>query len=278
METFLKTSMYSVISAWSDNDRAVHYGDGFFTTMGVKNGCVYLKDYHIARLHRDSRRIGLPSIDIDIEQVIDNYAHQHANGVIKLVISAGVGGRGYARPNELNPNVFLSSSAIPEHYASWQQQGIVLGVSAYQLARQPLTAGVKHLNRLEQVFIKQHIPKTVDDVIVSDTLGNIVEVSSANIFWYRNGCWYTPSLEASGVQGVMRAFIIDTLNQHSQPVEIVSDKLQSLLLAEAVFICNALMQIVPVTAINNDGDITHFAIEPVKKLQQNIIAQASVSQ
>ncbi len=251
-------------------DRAFHYGDGLFTTMLVERGRVSLWRYHQTRLAHDSYRLGLV---LDMEtltsQVVDA-ARELGNGVLKLHISSGVGGRGYARPEKPDIQYRLSEHPVPAHYENWRNQGITAEISPVKLGLQPLLAGVKHLNRLEQVLIKRQM--RCDDAIVCDIHNHLIEGSASNLFWMTDGQWVTPALDQCGVAGVYRAFILDVLNASGQPAVTGHFDVASLEHASAVFLCNTLMGIVPVSAVENKSVVTRFDINPVSDLQKTIKA------
>ena len=235
-------------------ERAVQYGDGCFTTMAFAEDKVQMWQQHQARLLNDCQRLG---IEFTHWQALQDSASVliakagHSSGVLKIIISRGKGGRGYSPLNVLAPSYMMSCHRSPNHYVDWQQQGISLGLSPIKLARQPLLAGIKHLNRLEQVLVKQALDFTeFDDALVCDTNDNIIEASAANVFWLYDGQWFTPSLVESGVDGVMRNAVCELLTSLSQPVTEVSQKFTADFAAEEMFICNALMAIVPVTSLS----------------------------
>ncbi|WP_340676653.1 aminodeoxychorismate lyase [Paraglaciecola sp.] len=235
-------------------ERAVQYGDGCFTTMTFFQGQLQMWPQHLARLQHNCQRL---AINFSQWQALQDSAlslianAEHKSGVIKIIISRGKGGRGYSPLNVTAPSYILSCHELPSHYMSWQKRGISLGLSPVKLAMQPLLAGLKHLNRLEQVLVKQALDLTeFDDVLVCDTSDNIIEASAANVFWLHKGQWFTPSLESSGVEGVMRNKVCQLLSTLSQPVTETKQKFTVDFAAEEMFICNALMTIVPVTTLN----------------------------
>jgi 4-amino-4-deoxychorismate lyase len=235
-------------------ERALQYGDGCFTTMAFTQGKLQLWSKHLARLQHNCQRL---AINFNQWQALQDSAlsliakAEYESGVIKIIISRGKGGRGYSPLNVTEPSYILSCHVLPVHYASWQKQGISLGLSPIKLAMQPLLAGLKHLNRLEQVLVKQALDLTeFEDALVCDTSGNIVEASAANVFWLHKGQWFTPSLENSGVEGVMRNEVCELLSTLSQPVTETKQKFTVDFAAEEMFICNALMTIVPVTSLS----------------------------
>lgn len=248
------------------NDRAANYGDGLFSTMKVQRQQVALYERHIARLLHDACRLGLTIDEQSLRREILEQAKQLAEGTLKVLISAGEGGRGYARTHLNRPGLHCSFSPLPDYYSGWQSNGITVGLSNIALARQPLLGGLKHTNRLEQVLIKQAIPDDVDDVLVCDEQGCLVEASAANVFWQAGNRWYTPQINQCGVAGVMRSFVIDQLSGDNMAFEVGRYNLQSLQHAKCVFICNALMQIVPVHTLRLAHNTLRFSVAPVTQM------------
>lgn len=245
------------------NDRLANYGDGIFTTMSVKDGKVALLNRHIARLVNDSAALGLSVEENAVRQVIQSALKQRQDGVLKLLIGAGQGGRGYARPEIPVPCVAVSWHDIPSFYQTWQQQGIHLGSVGVNLARQPLLAGLKHANRLEQVLIKLALAATpYDDAIVTDEHNTVIEASAANLFWLKDSQWYTASLQQAGVNGVMRQFIL----AHSPQIQEVALPLAEVSQADAMFLSNALMQVVPVNRLSVGITSRELPVAPVLNL------------
>lgn len=244
------------------SNRAAIYGDGFFTTLSVDDGKAVLLSRHITRLQRASHTLQL-QIDANDWQTLRHQiqvsANSLQNGIIKVLISAGMGGRGYLRSQDGDPHCYLQTLPPVVHYEGWRQSGIQVGVSPVKLALQPELSGTKHLNRLEQVLIKQQRSASEDDnaledEIVLDRDNMIVEVSAGNLFWYAYGRWFTPDLYYSGVEGVMRNFIIDCLEKGMRQVNVVRSKLSGLHKATDAFVCNSLMKVVPVNKIVLPGN------------------------
>lgn len=231
----------------SINNRGLAYGDGVFTTAKVLDGKVEQLAAHIERLTTscETLNIALPDMTTVTNELI-TVAKRYRLSVAKVIITAGDGGRGYSRQGCQTSNVIITFHPFPEHYAGLQQQGLHLGVSSLQLGISPLLSGIKHLNRLEQVLIRQEVDnRAEDDLLVLNYFDNIVEASAANVFWLKNKTWYTPELKESGVDGLMRNHILQTTGNYCK-IEIVNVKLAALVNIEAMFICNSVMGIMPV--------------------------------
>lgn len=236
-------------------DRAVQFGDGCFTTGWVRGGVVQRLEAHVLRLQKAVSRLLIPECDwrvlADEMRVAASQCGQE--GVIKVILSRGEGGRGYGSLGCTGPTRIVSISGYPQHYHPWREQGIELALSPVALARNPLLAGIKHLNRLEQVMIRQHLDKTsAHEALVVDTDGMLIECCAANIFWRKGSRVFTPDLSHSGVDGLMRQHIISLLQDSSDfSVDIVREPRGTLENAQEVVVCNALMPILPVKKIEN---------------------------
>lgn len=229
-------------------DRGLQFGDGCFTTARVREGRIALLAAHRARLQQACARLAIP---FDAWEMLDEemrrMALPHADGVLKVTITRGAGGRGYSSADCQQPTRILSISAAPAHYARWKETGATLALSPVPLGRNPYLAGLKHLNRLEQVLIRSHLEQTnADEALVLDSDGWLTECCAANLFWRCGRDVYTPRLDQAGVNGIMRQFIIAQLTPTAYRVVEVNAPLSALEQADEVLICNALMPVVPV--------------------------------
>ncbi len=237
----------------SITDRGFSYGDGLFTTIKVTDSRCELLTEHLVRLQQGITALAITQIDFKVLlDEISAIAKSLGSGVIKIVITRGEGKRGYSSIGCNSPTVVVSTSLLPEVYQAWQRDGIALGVSTIALGINPLTAGLKHLNRLEQVLVKQQIDENQwADAVVLDCQACIIETSMANLFWRSGDTVYTPNLDFSGVKGLMRQQVLAHLN--ADGVEIVEDrfKLSSITHAQEIFMTNCLIGVVPVVAIES---------------------------
>ncbi|HDG1676785.1 TPA: aminodeoxychorismate lyase [Kluyvera ascorbata] len=230
------------------NDRATQFGDGCFTTARVVDGRVQLLDAHLARLQSACERLAIPFERWStLGDEMTSLAQRQQMGVLKVILSRGAGGRGYSGSACDTPTRILSTSAAPAHYARWKEEGATLALSPVPLGRNPYLAGLKHLNRLEQVLIRSHLEQTnADEALVLDSDGWLTECCAANLFWRCGQDVYTPRLDQAGVNGIMRQYIMKRLAPTAYRVVEVNAPLSALAQADEVLICNALMPVVPV--------------------------------
>lgn len=239
-------------SQWvNKQDRSFQYGDGAFTTVLVKQGKLQHWSYHQQRMNAclSALWIDLPdweSVLRDINELISTDEKQ----IIKLHISRGCGGRGYTLPDSNKAQVSVSRFDFPQHYHDWQRFGVTLGICQQKMGLNPLLAGHKHNNRLEQILLKREIQQLgYEDGLCFDLRDKLVETTSANVFWIQGHQLYTPRLTLAGVAGVMRRVILEQAAHLGLTVIEDDFSLMDIQLAQEIFMTNAIMEIVPVVAL-----------------------------
>ena len=214
-------------AALSTLDRATQYGDGCFSTVLVEQAEPKLWHRHRERFERSLARLsivfdGWSELESSLFELAESTKGVSDKSIIKILMSRGVGGRGYSPKGCSNTQVIISQHTWPEFYLKWQQQGIELGVCEQKLSISPMLCGMKHLNRLEQVLLKAETEqKGYLDSVVLDANGHVCETTVANIFWRKGNTLYTPSLINSGVFGVMRSEIIDVARSCGYCIELI---------------------------------------------------------
>jgi 4-amino-4-deoxychorismate lyase len=234
-------------------DRGFHYGDGLFETLEVLHGQPLFWSLHLARLEQGCRKLLIPPPDrqlLTVEAQKCALAAEHA--VLKLIISRGCGGRGYRQPPVITPTRLFSVHPFPDYPAEFQTQGVVLRICQHRLAINPVLAGIKHLNRLDQVLARaEWQDDTIQEGLMLDGQDNIIEGTMSNLFWVREGVLYTPDLSLCGVAGITRQIIIELAEQNQLPVVVKSLDYQELLAADELFVCNSVIGIWPVKQLEH---------------------------
>ncbi|MCP4991116.1 MAG: aminodeoxychorismate lyase [Colwellia sp.] len=232
-------------------DRGLAYGDGLFTTAKILDGQVILLDKHIQRLSLGCKQLRLDTRLLNgLDNQLLSVAKLFTRAVLKVMITTGSGGRGYSRLglNADDANIVIIVSDYPTHYEALAVQGIVLGDSKQKIGLTPMLAGLKHLNRLEQVLLRAELDERgEDDLVVINCQDQVVEATCANLFYWNEGQLCTPDLSLSGVNGIIRQEI---LNQYPQ-THLCQTNLADLGQADEIFICNSLMGIMPIKTYNN---------------------------
>jgi len=229
-------------------DRGFQYGDGTFTTLPVIRGQPVLLERHIARLERDCARLSISFPDVLVlMSEIETICRQSSDSVLKIMLTRGSGGRGYRPPLPGVTTRVLTSHPLPDYPEAYRQTGIRLGGSAIKLAINPVLAGIKHMNRLEQVLARSACSDPdIQEILMLDRDDYVVEACMSNIFTVRDNLLQTPLLDRCGVSGVMRAHVIDIAQAMGLRVEETRMRLESIQQAEEVFLTNSLFPIWPV--------------------------------
>lgn len=253
-------------------DRGLAYGDGHFTTMAVRDGRVLLWAAHLARLQQAHRRLGLADMDWTVlSQEVESMVADQQQCVAKVILTRGEGGRGYDGTDCMNTTRIVSLAPFPSHYEQWQRHGIEMVLCHQRIGDAPMLAGLKTLNRLEQVLLKSElVSRHAVEGIVLNSRGFLTEAVSANLFWRRGNTVFTPALDRGGVDGIMRRQVIAMLKQMSIELRVVEAPLESLWQAQEVWLTNTLMGVVPVNSIEK---VCYSSTELSHRLQERLVIE-----
>ncbi len=224
--------------AFSPANRGLNYGDGLFETLRVHVGELPLWPRHLARLREGAGRLGITLPDADfLEARIGGMIAGEEAGVLKLLVTRGDGGRGYAAAAAMEPVWQLRLHPLPP-----AQTSLRLGWCETRLAIQPRLAGIKHCNRLEQVLARAEIDRVgCDEGLMRDGEGRVVGATAANLLAFRQGRWLTPPVERCGVAGVLRGVLLE-----AGLVDVAEMTVADVETAEALALCNAVRGILQV--------------------------------
>ena len=238
------------IQQLSPLERGLAYGDGVFTTMAVRQGRAELLAYHWQRLEHGCQRLAINTPNFsqwqdDFRRFLICYPDVTA----KIIISRGEGGRGYLPDLLAQPNCYFYAFPVVSYPESYQQ-AISTDFLRGRLGVSPLLAGIKHLNRLEQVLLRQELAQTsYPEALVCDVTGKVIEGVFSNVFMVKNQQLLTPYVNEAGVAGVMRRYIL----QLAAELGIIAHEKNLMpadfLAADEVFFCNSLYGIWPVAQI-----------------------------
>jgi len=230
------------------SDRALHYGDGLFETIAVVKGTPRLWERHLQRLRFGCERLGIPVPDTELlRKELAQVAQDEAACVIKIIVTRGSGGRGYRPPAAAEPTRLVLRYPFPAYPLSNSTQGIEIRLCETPLGCNPRLAGIKHLNRLEQVLARSEWDiDSIAEGVMLDGDGHLIDGTMSNLFLVIDDALYTPDLSRCGVEGVVRSAIIDITRRQNIPLHIVPLKSSLLDKADEIFVTNALIGIWPV--------------------------------
>jgi len=239
----------------SVNDRGFNYGQGVFETIAVVNKKLIFWAEHYKRLVLGCNVLAITvpvesELKKDITRLIDESCNQDAF-VIKIIITRGDGERGYKDPVKKNTNIVLILSNYPNYNKKNWCDGISVKLCKTKLSRQSQLAGIKHLNRLEQVLARQEWDDEFQEGLMFDELGNLIEGVMSNAFIIENETVITPFIENSGVKGVMRQIVMELCESSGITYKEDDVSLERLLSADELFLTNSLIGIWPVKNVEN---------------------------
>lgn len=241
----------------SASDRGLHYGDGLFETLPVIAGEARHWDRHLQRLRLGCVRLGIPCpqetlLRADLEALCTGVER----AVLKLIVTRGSGGRGYRPPAQAAATRVFARYPWPSHAPDLCRSGIVVRVCATRLAHNPALAGLKHLNRLEQVLARREWDDPgIHESLMLDGDGRVIEGTMSNLFIVREGRLTTPDLSRCGVLGIMRQLVIDRAARAGMATEIRAMDLAEVMSAEGAFLCNSVVGLWPIAELR--GARTH---------------------
>lgn len=234
-------------------DRGLAYGDGVFETLRVNEGQIPLWSAHRARLQHGASRLCLSAplerIDVQLERLL---AGPLAAGCwrLKLILTRGEGGHGYAPPPRaaVRPTLIWQATALQAPPPG----PVRLRTVAVRLPIDPPLAGIKHLNRLHHVLAAAELaeldPSAQCEPLLLDAQGRVVESLHHNICWRAGEALHTADTTSAGVSGVLRDYLRHSGLWRWQPTAVASDALQR---ADEIFLVNALHGVRPVLQIDD---------------------------
>lgn len=229
------------------HNRGLAYGDGLFETIAVYSGRLSLVDWHLDRLAVGCQRL---AIDLDpdlIRDELSRYAALMGDGVLKLIVTRGDSQRGYAAAVGAAPRRIIQGNPLPVYPPENARLGVRLFECKTRLAEQPLLAGLKHLNRLEQVLARAEWQGgDFAEGLMRDMSGRVIEGVYSNLFLVCDNQLLTADLSRCGVAGVMRAALLDAAASAGIVVRVTDLSLSDLQQANELFVCNSVYGVWPV--------------------------------
>ena len=248
-------------------DRGLAYGDGVFRTISIKQGNPICWKRHFSKLKHDcdALRITCPPSDLLLTEVRCLCDGQN-DSIAKIIITRGVALRGYAPNPEHASTRIVSVTPMVSFDSNYFSAGISALKCTLKLGHQPLLAGIKHLNRLENVLAACECQEAgVPEGILEDEDGFLISGTRTNLFWIHNSSLYTPDLKRCGVAGVQRERVLDWATENNVAYKVVSARMPELVAAEEIFLVNSVIGLWPIRELPG----YHRTIHPISwQIQQ----------
>jgi len=251
-------------------DRGLHSGDGVFETTAGDAGRAPCLERHLARLAAGCAGLGIAAPEpATLEQECARACHGIERGVLKLMVTRGTGGRGYGAQQGAPATRIVARYPWPTYAGALRSAGVAVRICQTRLGRNLRLAGIKHLNRLEQVLARnEQDPGRRDEGLMLDDRDRVIEGIMSNVFIYRDGRLCTPQLLECGVAGIMRELVLEACRDitGSAP-QIQQLSVDDLLSADECFLTNSLIGIWPVKSIEQHA----LHVGPVARELQTLL-------
>ncbi len=225
-------------------DRGLDFGDGIFETLLLHSGRPLFADLHLARLARGAAVLSLPVALPLVEEhlaIASQAAQNQRWSALRLTLTRGAGPRGYTPPGNPQPRIVMQLTPLSR---ACDEPGTpaVVGLPAHRLSEQPALAGIKHLNRLDQVMAAQQVQRMgCEEGVMLNQAGDVISLIAGNLFLVTGDRMITPLLEGAGVNGTRRSLVI---NEWAVRAGLVASEetisLQQVASADECFYTNAL--------------------------------------
>lgn len=254
-------------------DRGLQYGDGLFETIAVRRGRPQLWAGHMHRLAAGCARLGIPPphagrLADDVQRV----ACDQDRAVVKVIVTRGSGARGYRPPTGGGAMCVVQGLPWPDFPDTAARAGVAVRWCQTRLSQQPRLAGLKHLNRLEQVLARAEWGDDCQEGLMCDPDGNVIEGTMSNVFLVRDSTLITPDLSQSGVAGVMRAAVLELADAEGLSCNVQPVTASMVQECAELFLTNSLIGIWPVVRL---GSQTFPAPGPVTQTLQSGLHSAT---
>jgi len=222
-------------------DRGLSYGDGVFRTLRIRNAKPLHWQHHIEKLRHDCHALALPCPDEEtlLAEIIQ-LAGLRQDAVVKIIVTRGCAQRGYAIPATSQLTRILDCQPLPQYPPEYATSGIAVHICRIKLGHQPILAGIKHLNRLENVLAASECTEAgFPEGLLEDEAGAVIGGTRSNLFIVRNNALATPDLSRCGVAGVQRKRVLMFAHRHAIPCRIDRLRMDDLLAADEIFLVNS---------------------------------------
>ncbi len=250
-------------------DRGLLYGDGVFRTLRASNGQALHWPLHYQKLQHDCAALDIACPDFaQLSAELESLLSNQTECAIKLIVTRGIATRGYAPATQTTPTHLWDIAPLPDYPAEWAIHGIKARLCQLRLSQQPRLAGIKHLNRLENVLAASEWDNAeIAEGLLMDADGNVIEGVRSNLFSVLNGTLTTPSLLGCGVAGIQRDRVIAWANSNNVPLEIRELSWEEVINAGELFIVNSLISVWPIRELEQ-RHWTDFAM--ARRLQEGL--------
>jgi len=240
------------IAGVSPYDRGLHYGDGVFETIACRKGRARFLSLHLERLTQSCERLRINLGDVTpLRREVEQVAAAASEAMLKVIVTRGDAvARGYGIAGSEVATRLLFQYPLPPENEAFVRDGIRVRIAGLRLGENERLAGMKHLNRLEQVLARAEVPvEDAPELLMFGSSGQLACGTMSNVFLVDDGRIRTPRIDRCGVAGVMRRVVIREARQIGLSVQEEVLSASDLHGASEVFVTNARVGLWPVRSV-----------------------------
>nr|WP_207280934.1 aminodeoxychorismate lyase [Thiocystis violacea] len=229
-------------------DRGLHYGDGLFETVRVSYGRPCQWSRHLNRLSLGAERLGIPMPDTAVLSAeAAEVSRGRGDGILKIILSRGGGGRGYRPPEPaLSTRLLMAYSLVSDQEHLWRE-GVIARYCQTPASINPALAGIKHLNRLDSVLARaEWCDPAIAEGLMFDASGSLVGGTMTNVFSWDGSRLLTPPVDQGGIAGTIRGLTLELAARASVDCLVTRLDRGALDQSQGLFLTNAVIGVWPV--------------------------------
>ena len=220
--------------------RACTYGDGVFESIRMFSSTVPLWKYHYDRLMRSLHKLSITLPDITGPDALLNEIYKTASGHARIRLMACRKPGGLYLPEQSDGLFLISASPSADVSFPVHETGLSVSLSTKIQVPVDYFSGIKSLSAQRYVNAAMEArDRNLDDVILINSLENVCESSTSNIFWIKNNQYFTIPGGEGQVHGVFQDFLRETMCKSGISVTEKPCTFASLLQAEEILLTNA---------------------------------------
>ena len=155
---------------------------------------------------------------------------------------------------------WITGRNLPSDLKQRQDRGITAWVATDDLYRRELTRH-KTGNYLSAYLSRNKaLSLNAGEAILVDCQGNWLETSTGNLWGWRDGCWYTPSLDSGILPGIKRSHLLNHLQDNNISVKENIWTPEFVATLEAIAYSNCVVETIPIAKVLVGNDITKYPI------------------
>lgn len=264
--------------AISFTNRAFRYGDSLFESIRYSKGKVMFLADHIKRIKLSMTilRMNVPAefSTTNIEALILHLINQNnisSDARIRLTVFRNDGG--YYTPDTNDISFLIETEALETEGYTLNQKG--LWVDVYAEIKKPISKISNLKTGSALLYVMAGLTKKslkLDDCLLINENGHIIESINANIFVIKNGSLYTSPLADGCIEGVMRKQILTLASLNRILTFEQSLTVDKLMNGDEVFLTNAIKGIQWVGQFKNTFYTNRQALFFIEQLN-NLVKQ-----